>query len=75
MHPTLASTRSQARALHDSLDPAVAEPDLMLVDQLLVKIPQVQIEGFSRSQTVGDSKLSIATRGSASRRRNTQALL
>src|SRR5712692_10766599 len=44
MHPALASPRHQPRSLQHPFHPAVAERDLVLAAQLLVKMPQVQIE-------------------------------
>jgi len=44
VHPALPSPRHQSCALQHALHPAVAECDLVLAPQLLVKMPQVQIE-------------------------------
>ena len=43
MHPALAPPRHQPRPLQGLLHPGVAEFDLMLLPQLLVKMPHVQI--------------------------------
>src|SRR6202051_2464675 len=43
MHPALAPPRHQPRSLQRLLHPGVAQLDLMLVPQLLVEVPHVQI--------------------------------
>jgi hypothetical protein len=44
MHPALAFPAHQARSVQGLLFPGVAQANLMLASQLLVKEPHVQIE-------------------------------